>query len=75
MVRAAGWCVGLFGAGAAISRLFPAPWMQPLLLVALGVAFLFVSRTRAATASAGVTPLPSRAATPAAAAVPVEQSA
>jgi len=77
MVRAAGWCVGLFGAGAAVSRLLPAAWMQPLLLVALGVAFLFVSRTRPAPAAAPVTPLPSRAATPAAAAapVPVEQSA
>jgi hypothetical protein len=49
--------------------------MQPVLLLALGIAFLFVSRTRAAPATADVRPLPSRAATPATAAVPVEQSA
>ncbi len=79
MLRATGWCVGLFGAGAAISRIFPAPWIQPAVLLALGVAFLFVSRARVRPATAGVTALPARVAPPQAAAarapVPVEQSA
>ncbi len=78
MVRAAGWCVGLFGAGAAISRLFPSPWMQPVVLLALGLAFLFVSRTRAHPATGEVRALSTRgarAAAPAAAAIPVERSA
>jgi hypothetical protein len=78
MLRAAGWCVGLFGAGAAVSRIFPAPWFQPVVLLALGVAFLFVSRTSARSAPTAVTPLPARGAPPAppaAAPVPFEQSA
>jgi hypothetical protein len=77
MLRVTGWCVGLFGAGAAMVKVFPSPWMQPAVLLALGVAFLFVSRTSARPARAKVTELPARAApaTPAAAPVPVEQSA
>jgi hypothetical protein len=78
MLRAAGWCVSLFGAGAAVSKIFPAPWSQPVVLLAVGVAFLFVSRTRARPAAAAVTPLPARGAppaAPAAAPVPFEQSA
>jgi hypothetical protein len=43
MLRATVWTVGLFGAGTAISRLFPGTWTEPLVLLALGVALLFVS--------------------------------
>ncbi len=57
MLRAAAWTVGLFGAGMIISGVFPIPWMQPLVLLGLGCAFLVVSsrsgtprRTRAVTA-------------------------
>jgi len=44
MLRAAAWTVGLFGAGAALCRLFPAGWFEPVVLVALGVTLLGVSR-------------------------------
>jgi hypothetical protein len=43
MLRATMWTVGLFGAGTALSRLFPGTWTEPLVLLALGVALLFVS--------------------------------
>jgi hypothetical protein len=43
MIRAAAWTGGLFGAGAAISRLYPSGWTEPIVLVALGAALLFVS--------------------------------
>ncbi len=43
MLRATVWTVGLFGAGTAISRLLPGTWTEPLVLLALGVALLFVS--------------------------------
>ncbi len=43
MIRAAGWTVGLFGAGMAVCRAFPAPWLEPVVLFGLGVAFLGVS--------------------------------
>jgi hypothetical protein len=49
MLRATVWTVGLFGAGTAICRAFPATWTEPLVLLALGLAFLYVS-TRAARA-------------------------
>lgn len=80
MLRVAGWTVGLFGAGAAISRLFTSPWAEPMVLVALGVAFLFVSRRSARPRPVlAKLKLPSRAASthsvPARAPVPVEQSA
>ena len=91
MIRATIWTVGLFGAGAAISGMFTAGWTQPLVLLVLGAAFLFVSRPTAALAPAARAPqphghaaapdvvatLPTRpvAANPAAAPVPVEQSA
>jgi hypothetical protein len=58
--------------------MFPAPWIQPVVLLALGLAFLFVSRTSARRAATGVTALTARTAPPAPAApapVPVEQSA
>ncbi len=51
MLRATVWTVGLFGAGTAISRLYPGAWTEPLVLFALGVALLFVSaRTARGTA-------------------------
>ena len=51
MLRATVWTVGLFGAGAAISRLYPWTWTEPLVLFALGLALLFVSaRTARGTA-------------------------
>ncbi len=43
MLRAAAWTVGLFGAGMIISRLFPLYWIEPAVLLGLGVAFLAVS--------------------------------
>jgi hypothetical protein len=77
MIRATVWTVGLFGAGAAVTRVFPGTWTEPLVLLALGIALLFVSaRTvrTAAPASRGaaglpraapsVEPAPVRAATP-----------
>ncbi len=86
MLRATGWTVGLFGAGATLARLFPAAWIEPVVLLALGIAFLFVSRTRASFAPkpranivakirtrAAVAPKQAPAHAPAT--VPVEQSA
>jgi hypothetical protein len=62
MLRATVWTVGLFGAGTALSRLFPGTWTEPLVLLGLGIALLFVSaRTARGTAK------PARAARPAAA--------
>jgi hypothetical protein len=57
MVRAAAWTVGLFGAGMLICGLFPLAWIEPAVLLGLGVAFLAVSarsgvRTRRARALA-----------------------
>ncbi len=43
MVRAAMWALGLFGLGMAICRVFPAPWLQPVVLLGLGVTMLWVS--------------------------------
>ena len=57
MLRATVWTVGLFGAGAALSRLYPGTWTEPLVLLALGIALLFVSaRTTRGTARAGRAP-------------------
>ena len=91
MIRATIWTVGLFGAGTAISGMFTAGWTQPLVLLVLGAAFLFVSRSAAAIAPAARAPQPRASApdvvaalsprpvaakpTAAAAPVPVEQSA
>jgi hypothetical protein len=62
MLRATVWTVGLFGAGTAISRLFPGTWTEPLVLLGLGIALLFVSaRTaRSTVRSAAATPHPAR---------------
>ncbi len=43
MARATAWTVGLFGAGAALARALAMPWVEPVVLLALGIAFLFVS--------------------------------
>jgi hypothetical protein len=86
MLRVAGWTVGLFGAGAAVSRLFSSPWSEPIVLFALGVAFLFVSRRTGRSRTRTIlAKLPARAAPPEPAAaaaraaipaaIPVEQSA
>ncbi len=45
MWRAAAWTAGLFGAGVAVSQVFPAAWAEPLILFGLGSAMLFVSRS------------------------------
>jgi hypothetical protein len=79
MLRVTVWTVGLFGAGATIAHEFPSKWVQPIVLLALGLAFLFVSaRMGAVKAPRPIAKLPARpTAAPAAAAasVPVEQSA
>ncbi len=43
MLRAATWAVGLFGLAMAICRVFPLPWLEPIVLLGLGVAMLAVS--------------------------------
>jgi hypothetical protein len=44
MLRAAVWTIGLFGIGTSVVRMFPrAGWVEPLVLLALGFAFLYVS--------------------------------
>ena len=66
MIRATVWTVGLFGAGTAICNAFQGTWTEPLVLLALGVALLFVS----ARTARGTAPSPSAAAVPAAARSP-----
>ncbi len=43
MWRAATWTGGLFAAGSAICHWFPAGWVEPVVLMALGMALLVVS--------------------------------
>ncbi|WP_041448334.1 hypothetical protein [Anaeromyxobacter sp. Fw109-5] len=44
MLRAAAWTLGLFGVGTSVVGLFPeSAWIEPVVLLALGVAFLYVS--------------------------------
>lgn len=43
MLRAAAWTAGLFAAGSAICHVFPAAWVEPLVLLGLGVILLRVS--------------------------------
>jgi hypothetical protein len=59
MLRATVWTMGLFGVGTAISRLYPATWTEPLVLLGLGIALLFASAR-----TARVTPPPARARAP-----------
>ena len=70
MLRATVWTVGLFGAGTALSRLFPGTWTEPLVLLGLGVALLFVSARTARS-----TTRPARAARPAPVAAKVGSAA
>ncbi len=70
MLRVTAWTVGLFGAGAAITHAFHGRWVEPLVLVALGLAFLFVSARMGVNPAAPVAKLPARA--PAAAPAPAE---
>ncbi len=56
MIRVAAWTGGLFAVGWGICRLFPGPFVEPLVLIALGTTLFLVSG-RAAT--------PQRAAEPA----------
>jgi hypothetical protein len=72
MLRATVWTVGLFGAGTAISRLFPWAWTEPLVLLGLGLALLFVS---ARTARGTGRPARARPAAPAAAPVGAKPAA
>ena len=51
MLRAAAWTGGLFALGAGICHLFPGPFVEPLVLIALGTTLFFVS---------GRSPTPSR---------------
>ena len=48
MARAAGWTIGLFGVGMLVCGLFPSAWIEPLVLLGLGIAFLAVSGRRGA---------------------------
>ncbi|MFL5271564.1 MAG: hypothetical protein ACJ79E_05835 [Anaeromyxobacteraceae bacterium] len=43
MLRAAAWTGGLFAVGGGICHLFPGPFIEPLVLIALGSTLLFVS--------------------------------
>jgi hypothetical protein len=58
MLRAATWAVGLFGLAMGICRAFPVPWLEPFVLLALGVAMLWAS------ARTGLRPRRTRAAQP-----------
>jgi hypothetical protein len=77
MLRATVWTVGLFGAGTALCRTFPSTWTEPVVLLALGLALLFVSArtaraTRAArTVPANVATMPAPAPRPAPASAPL----
>ena len=81
MLRVTAWTVGLFGAGAAVARAFEASWVEPFVLLALGLTFLFVSARMGMRPARPVAKLPARAPAPAqahahaTASVPVEQSA
>ncbi len=46
MLRAATWAMGLFGLAMVICRAFPVPWLEPIALLAAGVAMLWASSVR-----------------------------
>jgi chromate transport protein ChrA len=48
MLRAAAWTGVLFVAGVAICLLFPGPWVEPIVLLAMGAMLFFLSRRRPA---------------------------
>jgi hypothetical protein len=75
MLRATVWTVGLFGAGTAVSRLFPGTWTEPLVLLALGLALLFVSARTARTTGMPAATEPRAAAAAAAAPEPTAEVA
>jgi len=58
MLRAAAWTGGLFAAGGGICLLFPGPWIEPIVLLALGAMLFFLSRRRPAAAGQGGTSRP-----------------
>jgi hypothetical protein len=62
MARAAGWTIGLFGAGMLVCGLFPIPWIEPLVLFGLGFAFLVVS-SRTGTGARRARPVTAKGAT------------
>jgi hypothetical protein len=43
MLRAAAWTAGLFAVGGGVCHFFPGPWVEPLVLIALGTTLLVVS--------------------------------
>ena len=43
MLRTATWAVGLFGLAMLICRAFPVPWLEPVVLLGLGMAMLWAS--------------------------------
>lgn len=43
MIRVAAWTGGLFAVGWAICRLFPGPFIEPLVLIALGTTLFLLS--------------------------------
>ncbi len=47
MLRAAAWTCGLFVLGGGIVQLFPGPFTEPLVLLALGTTLFLVSGHRA----------------------------
>jgi hypothetical protein len=51
MIRVVAWTGGLFAVGWGICHFFPGPFIEPLVLLALGVTLFFVS---------GRTPAPAR---------------
>jgi fatty acid desaturase len=53
MLRAAAWTVGLFAVGGGICQVFPGPFTEPVVLLALGTTLFLVSgRGRTAQRSA-----------------------
>lgn len=43
MMRATAWTGGLFALGSVICHIFRAPWVEPMVLLALGITLLLVS--------------------------------
>ncbi len=53
MMRATAWTGGLFALGSVICHIFRAPWVEPMVLLALGITLLLVSGRGEVPASAG----------------------
>ncbi|HZZ86521.1 MAG TPA: hypothetical protein VFE30_18465 [Anaeromyxobacteraceae bacterium] len=43
MMRATAWTGGLFALGSVVCHLFRAPWVEPMVLLGLGITLLLVS--------------------------------